>query len=186
MKLSSEKPKLSTEHKLELAREHELMQADMVNRLALMQCNAVTGSDEDFAAMYGMTLDAVAKFRKERKKEIDNVVDEHKYGKFLVTKSIGTILSLKEVWTRAKINGDDEIAEKIRKILVQSESIVPIKTLKDIAQIYSIMNDEPTKSVTNNIVNVTNTNPSLEAAQRDLENRRMSDAIDVTPEGGAK
>lgn len=169
----------SVEMQNKLAQQMQLRNNDLMNRIALRECGAISISEEELAADYGMTPDQVERFKRDRKHDIERHKEEHLHGKFMVAKSIGKTLALKEVMVQARLEGNDDLANRVRSILVESELIVPIKTLKDVAEIYKLIGEESEKVQSQ--VNIQINGDTMKRAEEILDraNRRV---VEIQPE----
>lgn len=169
------------EKRLEIREQLKLRDLDLVNQIALRECNAIRKTDEELSELYGMSVQAIQRFIQDRRDQIDRQKDEHKYGKFMVAKSISKTLALKEVMIEARMNGENELADRIKSILKESESVISIQDLKGIAEIYKIMGDDGAPKDGPTRINI-NISQKMQEAQALHEARKKARIVDVSVE----
>lgn len=158
---------------------HHARNLDIVNQLAFYELNISKYINESsMCEKYGITQDQLELFKRNHREEIETAKDEHNYGKFKVTKHLGKVMVATDAMMQARLSGDDVVADRIKYVLKEVDSVLPLRDVQKIAEVLKLMDDVPTAPSSAQQINInvnSDINKAQEAFDKKMRERRTVD-----------
>lgn len=162
---------------------HRERNLDIVNQLAFYELNISKYVNESsMCEKYGISQDQLELFKRNHREEIETAKDEHKYGKFKVTKHLGKVMVATDAMMQARLSGDDIVADRIKTVLKEVDSVLPLRDVQKIAEVLKLMDDAPVAPSSAQQINI-NVNSDINKAQEAFDKKmREKRTVDIPNE----
>lgn len=142
---------------------------DLVQQIACYDLGFYNIKNEDsICKAFNITIKQLDEFRKNNRDRIEEYKDKHKQSKLKLSNAISDRMLYADVYAKSVLSGEDEMATKMKQVLINLEKILPMRQLQDISEIIKDMdeNPRPVDGGSPTQVNVYNTSPAMEAQKR--------------------
>lgn len=155
---------------------------DLATQIAFMEYGVSRYlTDADLCEAYCITPETLVEFKKNHREQIERYKDEHRFSKFKIFTTIGETLTLRSAMVKAGIEGKPEVAQQIADVLTQAEKVLPMRTIKEMAEIMKEVEGESQAQDPKASINI-NVNSNMREAQEAFERRRKEKIIDIKNE----
>ncbi len=154
--------------------------SDTFRKIALIELGLFEKiTEEDLRTDHNLTEQQWAAIKKSHRNEIEKYKESHKLSKLRVINSVSDRISYGEIYAKAILSGDLELARKAKLILETLSKHLPMDDVHRAGEILTDMDDAP-KELENGRANIQiNVNSPASEAQKRLEEKKKKKEIDV-------
>ena len=155
-----------------LQRNQRKFEKELALKLALYDAGMLAVLREaDIAEQMGLSVEQLREFRRVHEADIIRFKDEIFISKTNLLVHVKERLGLAEQLSHLRLEGKDEEADKLHKLLVELDKVMPTSMIKDILGMIKDMNDEDQKqrmAIAPVQINIRN-HPALLQAEEDMK-----------------